>query len=364
MKQILEKLKQYPEIKALFIFIFCAIVIVFITNNFFGIFAPFIIAYIIAKLLYPLTSWMKKKLKTPNIINTIICMILFSLLSALLLWLVGNYFVSGVEYIVALLSNQETIDSMISFVQDIGVKLTNLATFLHIEVDVNELSMLVTDFATTALGSISNWSISFAMQVPSFILSFIIGCVSAFYMLYDYDKISRTIRKQLSEKTKAVVDIFNRQVMVSLVKMIFSYAILSVICFVELIVGFFILGIEDAGFIALLIAILDVLPILGSGAVLAPWGIISLLFGDVFVGVGMFVLWGIIVVVRQVLEPKIVGSQIGLYPLITLITLFLGVKLMGGVGLIVAPLYVLTCKKLNEAGVITLYKSSNKEHQQ
>jgi predicted PurR-regulated permease PerM len=112
----------------------------------------------------------------------------------------------------------------------------------------------------------------------------------------------------------------------------------------------------------LLIAVLDVLPVLGSGGVLVPWGIVAMLMGDPMQGIGMFVLWGVIVVVRQVVEPKIVGSQIGLHPLITIAALFLGLKLMGGLGLIVAPLYIIVCKKLNEEGVIHLYKNAEPDH--
>ena len=134
--------------------------------------------------------------------------------------------------------------------------------------------------------------------------------------------------------------------------MIFSYALLSVICFVELMIGFKIFGIQDAVFIALLIAIFDVLPVVGSGGILVPWGLIQLAMGDPFVGIGLVILWIVIVVVRQVLEPKIVGSQVGLYPLVTVATLYIGLQLMGGLGLIVAPVYVLVCKKLREEKLV------------
>jgi sporulation integral membrane protein YtvI len=146
--------------------------------------------------------------------------------------------------------------------------------------------------------------------------------------------------------------VFNNQVLSSFIKMILSYTLVSAICFCELMVGFLILGIKDAVFIAMLIAILDVLPVLGSGTVLIPWGVVSLILGDPTTGIGVLILYGIITVVRQIVEPKIVGSQIGLHPLVTIASLYIGLRLMGGLGLIMGPLYVLMCKKLAEEGLV------------
>ena len=128
-----------------------------------------------------------------------------------------------------------------------------------------------------------------------------------------------------------------------------------------MIFGFWIIGIEDAAFIAIIIAILDVLPVVGSGAVLIPWGAIALLLGDHRIGVGVLILYAVIIVVRQIVEPKIVGSQIGLHPLLTIASLYIGLRLMGGLGLIMGPLYVLMCKKLAEEGLIMANKSIKNE---
>jgi predicted PurR-regulated permease PerM len=143
--------------------------------------------------------------------------------------------------------------------------------------------------------------------------------------------------------------------------MVFSYVLISVICFIELGIGFFILDIRDAWFIALIIAIFDVFPIVGSGGILVPWGVIALIMGDPVRGIGLMVLWGVIVVVRQVVEPKIVGSQIGLHPLVTIVSMYIGLELMGGLGLIMAPIYIIVCKKLNEENIIHLYVDSKDE---
>ncbi len=211
--------------------------------------------------------------------------------------------------------------------------------------------------AKNLIASLSNLSIEIAVGIPSFIIAFVIGCLAGFYMLFDYDKIFGFFEKQFSKKTTKIVKIFNTNVLFSIFKMVMSYAVLSVVCFVEIVVGFYVMGVEDAWFLAFLIAIFDVLPILGSGGILVPWSIIGFLTGNSVIGFGMLLLWGIIVVVRQVLEPRIVGSQIGLHPLITVMALFIGLKTMGGLGLLMGPLYVIVCKKMNEEGIINLYKA-------
>jgi sporulation integral membrane protein YtvI len=358
MERIKERLAELPEVKNFILFVLCGALIVFLTNNYFSVFAPFIIAYVVTQLLRPLMVTLKNKFKLPNAINTLICLLLFATFGGLICWTFGHYLVEGVKYLIGLLSSESTIGNIISFAQSLGAKFDKFAQWFNMEIDWNEVAKIVGDVVANLIKALSNFSINFAMKLPSFLIAFIIGCMAAFYMMCDYDKIASAAKKQMSPKTIKFFEVFNTQVLSSLLKMIMSYVLISVICFVELIIGFYVLGIKDAAFIALLIAILDVLPVLGSGGVLVPWGIVSLLMGDPLKGFGLMVLWGIIVIVRQIVEPKIVGSQIGLHPLLTIASLFVGLELMGGLGLIMAPLYIIVCKQLNDEGVIHLYKKA------
>lgn len=355
MEKIKNIFKNCPEIFNFLLFILGGIGVVFLTNNFFSVFAPFIVAYAITVVIRPLIVKIRNKTKMPNAIATIICLLLFVAIVALAFWIIGYYIVDGVTYVVESLSSTTTIEAIVTFANDLSKKLDVLSNFLNIEIKMKDVTSLVTNAVTNIITTLSSLSLQVAASVPNIIISCVIGCVAAFYMLFDYEKISTAIKAQLSENTKKVVSIFNNQVLFSLFKMMFSYALLSIICFIELMIGFYILGIKDAAFLALIIAVFDILPVVGSGGILVPGGLLALIMGNAFVGIGMIILWGIIVVVRQVLEPKVVGSQIGLYPLITVATLYIGLKLMGGLGLIVAPLYVIVCKKLNEEGLIKLY---------
>jgi sporulation integral membrane protein YtvI len=356
MEIIRTKLKQYPELSALLIFILGGIAVTYFTNHFFVALSPFIIAYVVARLLHPIMVKIRRIIKIPNILNALLCMIAFIVVAGGIMWMVGSYLLDGVTYIIDLLSAGETIDKIVSNVQYIGTKIDDFAKFINVDMSVDDMYDVVGDFAKNAISVLSNFSINLAMQVPTLIMSFVIGCVAAFYMLTDYDNIAHAIMKQLSPTIQRFVNVFHAQALSSFIKMIMSYVLISAICFCELLIGFVILNIEDASFIALLIAILDVLPVVGSGAILIPWGIVCCLTGRPICGVGLLILYAIIMIIRQIIEPRIVGSQIGLHPLVTVASLYLGLKFMGGLGLIMGPLYVIVCKKLNEEGLIQFYK--------
>lgn len=362
MRKIIERLKSCPELVNLTLFTIVAIAITYFTKNYFAIFAPFIVAYLIARLMHPLVVKMNTKLKISTPLATIVCMVLFVAVAGFVLWVFGYYLLEGVYYLIDMLSSESTINKVVDAAQELGLKLDAFLRFLSIEISESDISSTVSEFAKKAITVLSNFSINVALKIPALLMALIIGGVAAFYMLSDYDKIAKAISSRLSPTTKRYVNLFNNQVLSSFVKMIFSYALISLCCFGELIVGFLILGLKDAAFIALLIAILDVLPVLGSGAVLIPWGILSILLGNTTMGIGLLVLYGIVTIVRQILEPKIVGAQIGLHPLLTIASLYLGLRLMGGLGLIMGPLFVLMWVKLAQEGL--LFKGKTKRDSQ
>ena len=98
--------------------------------------------------------------------------------------------------------------------------------------------------------------------------------------------------------------------------------------------------------LAIVIAIIDALPILGTGTVLIPWGLILIIIGNYPLGLGILGLYLFILIVRQLIEPKIVATQIGVYPLLTLIAMYTGVKLIGLFGVIVGPIVLIILKNV------------------
>ncbi len=205
----------------------------------------------------------------------------------------------------------KVIDSMtVDFSDNIGEKLSSLVTRL-------------------AGGLITH--------LPNFIFSFIIALVAAFYIAKDFEILKKFYFNFFGEgvfsKTVKIKNIFTENVL----KIAKGYLILLSITFFELFFGFLVLGIDDALLLSGIIALVDLLPVFGTGTVLLPWGILKLIMGQ-SIGAGIIVLYVIITVVRNFLEPKIIGKQIGINPLFTLFAMFLGLKLLGFIGLILFPI--------------------------
>ena len=124
------------------------------------------------------------------------------------------------------------------------------------------------------------------------------------------------------------------------------------IIFAELTVGFISLRIEYAGILALIVALIDMLPILGVGTVLIPWGIADIIMGEYALGAALLILYAVIALVRNLIEPRIVGKSLGLHPLATLMSMYIGLKLFGFAGMIMVPIAVMIFVQLVRWGYI------------
>jgi sporulation integral membrane protein YtvI len=135
-----------------------------------------------------------------------------------------------------------------------------------------------------------------------------------------------------------------------------AYVILMSITFIELAVGLTILRVPYSVFIAGIIAIVDILPVLGTGTVLIPWALISLIQGKYTFAAGIAVIYIVITVVRSMLEPRFVGRQIGFNPVVTLIMMYLGLQVLGFAGLFLFPLTMIVLKAAQDANLVSIWK--------
>lgn len=216
----------------------------------------------------------------------------------------------------------------------------------------SSLSSMVTAISTGALSAVTN----VAGSVPSFLVKFIITIVASFFFVSDYYAITSFLARQLPQKARDMLFKVKEKGVDVIFKFGRAYAILLSITFVELLIGFSLLRVDYALLIALLTAIVDILPVLGTGTVLIPWAAAMLILGNFPLGIGLLILYAIITVVRQMLEPRVVGKQIGLYPLVTLVCMFVGTYLFGFVGLFGLPIIATVLVQLNQSGDIHLFK--------
>ena len=160
---------------------------------------------------------------------------------------------------------------------------------------------------------------------------------------------------QLSEKQAIFIRELKTQFFSTVVSIIKAYAILMGFTFIQLLTGFIVAGIDYPVLLALFISLIDILPVLGTGTVLIPWCIILFLSGNVKTGLCILILYVIITLTRQIAEPKVLGNSVGLHPLVTLISMYFGLKLIGVKGLFLFPLTMIIIKNLNDKGFIRLY---------
>lgn len=196
------------------------------------------------------------------------------------------------------------------------------------------------------IGNIGNFISSFSMNaikvltsgiagIPGLIIKLILMIISCFFFLLDYDKVMAFFYSLLPKKK--AVETVKWYVKNTLLVYIRSYTLLFLLTYVELSVGFQIIGIPYAPIIGLMVAVFDILPILGTGGILLPWAVVLLIIKEIPMGIGMFLLYLVITVIRNILEPKLVGKQIGLHPLATLISLYVGLKVVGILGMLIFP---------------------------
>ena len=172
----------------------------------------------------------------------------------------------------------------------------------------------------------------------------------------DYDRITGFFIRQMSEKAQEVFWEIKTYVTGTLFVCIRSYALIMSITFVELSIGLTVVGIENAVVIALLIAVFDILPVLGTGGIMIPWAAITAIQGEFKLALALFAVYIVVTIIRNIIEPKIVGSQLGLHPVATLASLFLGAQLFGVVGLFGFPIGLSLLRYLNEQGTIKIFK--------
>lgn len=197
----------------------------------------------------------------------------------------------------------------------------------------NSLGNAVSDVSVRALA----WLSGFAAAVPRFVVELLFAVISSFFFMIDYEGLLRLAKKRLPVRVVGILTELRDKFFSTTVKYLRSYALIMLITFSELLLGLILLRTANAALLALIIALLDILPVIGTGAVVIPWAVVELIRGHIGYGVGLIVLWAVITVVRNIIEPKIVGRGVGLHPLATLISMFVGSKLFGFLGLILLP---------------------------
>jgi len=234
-----------------------------------------------------------------------------------------------------------------------------------INIDLSDTVNKMISSLGTSLAEFSKNIVSKTPQIAtaasSALLNVIICIISTTFLLTDFDLISNFIHKQMKPEHSEKLNQISSHLGKVLKKYILSYALIMFITFSEILIGLLIIRMPNAPLISAVVAIFDILPIVGSGMVLLPWAIITLILGNFGRGIGLLILWAVVVVVRQIIEPKIVGNHVGMHPLLTLFAMIAGNFVYGGIGILLVPVTLALIQSLNEDGVIALYAPLDKK---
>ncbi len=206
-----------------------------------------------------------------------------------------------------------------------------------------------------------------AKQIPSVLIGVLISIIASCFMTSGYDGIVTFIKNQVPADKRRTLSTVKELFFSSILKMIKSYLLIICITFAEMFVGLTVLRLigvykgEYVATVAIVVALIDIFPVLGTGTILIPWAIVSFITGNIGMGIGLIVLYAVITVIRQVVEPKLVAANLGLPPIVTIMCMYIGLQLFSVLGIFIMPLLVTMIKLLNDRGILHVWKTQPQE---
>jgi len=204
--------------------------------------------------------------------------------------------------------------------------------------------------------------LAMAGRIPVMALTVAITVISTFFMTNSYDSIVNFIKRQLKPEHRKGLSATKRILFSSMKNLGKSYLLIMFVTFFEWLLGLLVLrwaGVFESNYwvlVAAVIAVVDILPVVGSGTIVWPWAFYHLIMGHYGLGAGLLVIWAAESVVRQFIEPKLVASNLGLPPVATLAGMYIGLQLFGIIGMFIVPILLILVKLLNDEGVLHIWK--------
>ncbi len=382
--------KRKAIINIVYFFLIIAIGFLFVRYAL-GVCFPIVCAFFIATILQRPKNFLTRKTFFKSGAASVISLFTLIFIIISLIALIGvravseisgfiDYITIQIQHIDVLVTNIE--NAVMNFIGALPAFLSETLTesvttiFTQIREYLAGQSTELADSITGSLGSAFSFSwittplsgvISTAKQIPSILIAVIITLVASCFMTADYDEIMGFVKRQFPKEKRK--DLSRAKVLLksTLSKMAKAYALIMTVTFTEMFIGLSVLklaGIYSSNYaviIAIATAFVDIIPVLGTGTILIPWALYSLIVGNFGLAIGLAVIYAVITVIRQVVEPKLVAGQLGLSPVVTITSLYLGLKIFGVLGMIIAPILVTMLKVLNDEGIIHIWKSSKAE---
>lgn len=336
--------------------------VVFLLPKLLFFFLPFVVGWIIALIAGPLVRFFEEKMKIRRKAGSAFVIIVVIALVVLVLYLVGGRLINELIDLVDELPDiwRNTEEDFREIGQNLSVIYEKLPS--NLQETISRLSAQANTFAADLLGRISSPTIAavgnFAKQLPTVLIGIIMGLLSSYFFVADRALINAWCRENMPHFLQDWYCMIRRSLVHSVGGYLKAQLKIEVWMYLLLVIGLSILRVNFVLLIALGIAFLDLLPFFGTGTVMVPWALVKILSGDYRMAVGLLIIWGVGQLARQIIQPKIVGDSVGMPPIPTLFLLFIGYRLGGVLGMIVAVPLGLIFYTLYEEGAFDTTKNS------
>lgn len=339
-----------------------ALIVYLVFKYMLSLIMPFILAFLIASAVIPLIRKINSKIpRHRKLVSFLIVLLLYIVIFVLIFSLIMALFV-GVRNAAVDFSENYWTDvlkpGMTGIWNGVSEFIDNLPIEWQQELENIQSNLMksaqnfVVNFSSKLLG----WVSGFTARVPGFIIAFIFTILLSFFVTMQYDDVTGFISEQLPDRAKQTIYDLNAILKNTVLAYVGALFILMIITSVELFIGLKILGKENALLISLSIAILDALPVFGTGTVLIPWAVLELIQGNYRDAVGIIIIYGVISLVRNIIEPKVVGDRLGINPIVSIMAIYFGFKTFGVFGMIFMPMVVQILLELHKRGSITIFR--------
>lgn len=309
------------------------------------LFLPFVLAFLVATLCQRLVNFLNKKLKIHRGLSTAF---IVTALVALATWLVVIIFSQIFAQIKSFSENiPDSIELLKNSFASISDKYNEFAIGISPETKafLDNLGAELSASMTDAITPIANGALSiarrFAFSLPDIVVFFFMFLLSTFFITKDYALLLNFLDENCPEKIKKWFKSFKSTAFSAFFTYLRAQLILMSITFTIVTISLWILGADYPFVMGLVIGLVDALPFFGTAIIIVPWAIISFINAKYFFATGLLVIQVIAFITRQLLEPKVISSQIGLHPLVTLISIYLGLNIFGIGGLFIGPVTAL-----------------------
>ena len=308
---------------------------VYLIGRFGGVIFPFAAAYIAARIFRPAGVYISKKCRIPEKAGCAA----FALLMCFAL-----FFTAGTLSGMLLSQLSEIMARLPEYIDDASRLISGIYDMLpsRISRGLSGNGHLLPNAVNEVFSALTGFASEFIKSVPGGVFSTFAGLLAFIYLTADPIGAADSLRSLMPEELFLKVSNVFREIDGALLLYLRNAVIILFVTFAELFVGLSIIGSPYPAALALIIAIIDALPVLGCGTVLVPWALFELIYGSLPTAIGLLILLIVLYIVRQILDTRLIGKMTGVHPFIALMGLYIGWSIGGIYGMLAAPL-LLSC---------------------